>query len=298
MEIAVLAAASQRAQASNSRAMDELKAELGRWCVWQSLRLTQLTLWSSRSMSPSCGSVDSHVGTPKCFAGDPESCRPFLISCALIFFFPQKPQAFHTESAKVAFAMNHLTGRALLWGTADWERQSPACSAFETFSLGLRKVFFAGLGGPRYSSWTDVDVSGRWAVGRLCHQLLHQGPWEHLELLCLVWSFCFRTSGLNQGWNVSSELPPSLDGFIELATHINLCIWSRIWECDPWRSQPSRLSWSAPAVSKDRPPGAPDSGPEPMQGGLCARLTPEDCCRWEKQLCLYRVEAVPLGLPF
>lgn len=43
--------------------------------------------------------------------------------------------------------MNHLTGRALLWGTADWERQSPACSAFETFSLGLRKVFLQVWGG-------------------------------------------------------------------------------------------------------------------------------------------------------
>lgn len=39
-----MAAASQRAHATNSGAMDELKAELERLCIWQSLPLTQLTL--------------------------------------------------------------------------------------------------------------------------------------------------------------------------------------------------------------------------------------------------------------
>ncbi|TWW77664.1 hypothetical protein D4764_12G0010540 [Takifugu flavidus] len=47
-----------------------------------------------------------------------------------------QPYTFASEAAKVAFTINYLTGRACLW-----ERGTPACSSFQTFSAELRKVF-------------------------------------------------------------------------------------------------------------------------------------------------------------
>lgn len=44
-------------------------------------------------------------------------------------------------AAQVAFVITHRTGRAQLWGTAEWERQSGACASFAAFSEELRKVF-------------------------------------------------------------------------------------------------------------------------------------------------------------
>ncbi|KAJ8290599.1 hypothetical protein GJAV_G00015110 [Gymnothorax javanicus] len=38
---------------------------------------------------------------------------------------PAPPRSIASEQAKVAFTINHLTGRARLWGAAEWERQSP-----------------------------------------------------------------------------------------------------------------------------------------------------------------------------
>lgn len=52
----------------------------------------------------------------------------------------------------MAFAINHLTGRTRLWGTAEWDRQTSACASFLEFFQELRKVF----GPPRLGP----DVAG------------------------------------------------------------------------------------------------------------------------------------------
>lgn len=72
-----MAAASQPAHALNSRAMDELKAELERLCVWQSSDPAvqcphPVVLWTLMWELPNALQ---------------EILRPFLISCALIFYF-------------------------------------------------------------------------------------------------------------------------------------------------------------------------------------------------------------------
>lgn len=43
-----------------------------------------------------------------------------------------------------AFTINHLTGRARLWGTAEWDQGTSACSSFRAFSAELKKVFDVG----------------------------------------------------------------------------------------------------------------------------------------------------------
>lgn len=92
------------------------------------------------SSTPSPSSApEPRVGAPERYAGDPEGCNPFLTNCSILFAL--QPHTFATEGARVAFAINHLTGRARLWGTAEWERGTPACSSFQAFAEELRKVF-------------------------------------------------------------------------------------------------------------------------------------------------------------
>lgn len=76
---------------------------------------------------------------PECYAGEPGGCNPFLTHCSILCAL--QPSTFNTEAAKVAFTIKHLTGRARLWGTAEWEMQTPACASFQASSGELRKVF-------------------------------------------------------------------------------------------------------------------------------------------------------------
>lgn len=89
---------------------------------------------------------EPRVGTPERYGGDPEGCNPFLTNCSILFAL--QPHTFSSERAKVAFAINHLTERARLCGTAEWERHTPACLTFQAFATELRKVFGESLSGP------------------------------------------------------------------------------------------------------------------------------------------------------
>jgi len=73
------------------------------------------------------------VGVPERDAGDPEGCNPFITNCSILFAL--QPHTFASEEAKVAFTINNLTGRARLWGTAEWERHTPACFSFNSFEV-------------------------------------------------------------------------------------------------------------------------------------------------------------------
>ncbi|TWW68258.1 hypothetical protein D4764_19G0000560 [Takifugu flavidus] len=95
--------------------------------------LTSPSSSSSGSCSPPPGTApEPRVGAPERYSGDPEGCNPFLTNCSILFAL--QPYTFASEAAKVAFIINHVTGRARLWGMAEWERGTPACSSFQTFS--------------------------------------------------------------------------------------------------------------------------------------------------------------------
>lgn len=59
---------------------------------------------------------EPRVGAPERYAGEPENSNPFLANCSILFAL--QPHTFASEEARVAFAINHLTGKARLWGTA------------------------------------------------------------------------------------------------------------------------------------------------------------------------------------
>ncbi len=138
-------------------------------------------------------SPEPRVGTPERYDGDPETCGAFLTNCSLLFSL--QPRTFASEQAKVAFTINHLTGRARLWGTAEWERQSPACSSFQRFADELRKVF--GLAASR--SETTRGLMG-----------MRQG-----DRTVADYSIDFRTLASRSSWNSEALVDAFLHGLAE-----------------------------------------------------------------------------------
>ncbi|TWW76988.1 hypothetical protein D4764_12G0003780 [Takifugu flavidus] len=168
---------------------------------------------------------EPRVGTPERYSGDPEGCNPFLTNCSILFAL--QPYTFASEAAKVAFTINHLTGRARLWGTAEWERGTPACSSFQAFSAELRKIFGPVSLGPD-------------ATGGLMS--VKQGSRPIAD-----YAIDFRTRARLSDWNpaaqcdaflnglapyikdalVPFDLPPSLDGLINLTSRLDRRIQAR-----------------------------------------------------------------------
>lgn len=227
------------------------------------------------------------MGTPERYDGDRETCGPFLTNCSLLFAL--QPRTFATEPARVAFVINHLTGRARLWGTAEWERRSPACTSFELFAAELRKVFgFENCG----------SESARGLMG------LKQG-----ERTVADYSIDFRTRASHSSWNssalsdaflhgladyikdelVSHDTPVTLDGVIDLAIRIDLRVQARRREKrqgGTQRALPPRSCGGAAAVNSSSL-GQQHGDPEPMQLGRTSLSPEEKERRRSSNLCLY-----------
>ena len=209
--------------------------------------------------SPPLGQLrEPPVGIQERYEGDPEGCSPFLTNCSILFAL--QPYTFATEEARVAYAITHLTGRARLWGTAEWEGRTPACSSFQVFASELQRVFGVPSRGPdHHDSLFGLRQGGRTVAD---------------------YSIDFRTRVHRSGWNtvtqcdafleglneyvkdglVPYDLPRSLNELIELSTRVDGRIQARRRERrqgpHEWRSpvsrpapptQPSPCRWVAPA---------------------------------------------------
>ncbi len=229
---------------------------------------------------------EPRVWAPQCYAGDPENCNPFLTNCSILFAL--QLHTFASEEIQVAFTINHRTGRARLWGTAKWERRTPACASFQAFTAKLCKVFGVASHAPD-------------STGGLLN--LHQGGRSVAD-----YSIDFRTRARQSNWNVeaqcdayllglgsyvkdelvSYDLPKSLDGLIELTTQVDRHIQARREERqregDDRRLLNQSCSSSEATASMTAPQGVE---PEPMQVGRTS-LTPEERQRrHQENLCLY-----------
>ena len=226
------------------------------------------------------------IGNPERFNGDPTQVRPFLTSCRLQFSL--QPRTFATEGARVGYAITHLTGRARLWGTAEFERQTPACATFDLFAEEMLKVF-------------DLDSPTAEASRELLS--IRQGRRSVAD-----YSIDFRTLARRSSWNtpslvdaffhsladymkdelVSHELPSTLDEAIALAVRIDRRIQTRRRERgrqDPPTTGIRRNSTGLPSFPATLPSRLDQ--PEPMDIGR-ATLTPaERQRRFTSSLCLY-----------
>ncbi|KAK3512324.1 hypothetical protein QTP70_004617 [Hemibagrus guttatus] len=82
---------------------------------------------------------EPHLSHPEHFTREPGLCRPFLMQCAVVFEL--QPSSFLSECSKVAYVISLLSGKARLWATTEWKRQSTICASYEAFTRELCKVF-------------------------------------------------------------------------------------------------------------------------------------------------------------
>ena len=227
--------------------------------------------------SPSASPREPSIPAPQRYGGDLGSCRSFLTQCSLVF--EMQPQTYPTERSRIAYLIGSLSGEALAWAAAVWERGSAVCHNYGAFTEDMRKVF-------------DHPVRGKEASQRLLQ--LRQGSRS-------VASFAveFRTLAAESGWNeealqgvfqnaLSSELkdrltsweePTNLDHLISLAIHMD----NRLRERRRERSAHSFATppFESPAATQSSLPVAVppryvrSSSPEPMQIGR-THLTPEE----------------------
>ncbi|XP_016362340.1 protein LDOC1L-like isoform X2 [Sinocyclocheilus anshuiensis] len=60
------------------------------------------------------------MARPAPFSGSAEECNGFLLQCSLAL--EMQPPLYATESAKIAFIISLLTGRALQWAETIWSQ--------------------------------------------------------------------------------------------------------------------------------------------------------------------------------
>uniref|UniRef100_A0A3Q3A042 Reverse transcriptase domain-containing protein n=1 Tax=Kryptolebias marmoratus TaxID=37003 RepID=A0A3Q3A042_KRYMA len=76
---------------------------------------------------------------PEAFGGESGQCRPFLTQCEI--HFELQPSSFPSERARVAFVISLLTGKAKIWGAAEWQQNSPNCYDYSSFAQEFIRVF-------------------------------------------------------------------------------------------------------------------------------------------------------------
>ena len=81
----------------------------------------------------------AQLASPERFSGEQGQCKSFLIDCEMHYEF--SPHVFLTDRAKITFMISHLVGRATIWATAEWVRESPLCSSLRDFKEALQKTF-------------------------------------------------------------------------------------------------------------------------------------------------------------
>uniref|UniRef100_A0A8C1LRZ5 Gypsy retrotransposon integrase-like protein 1 n=1 Tax=Cyprinus carpio TaxID=7962 RepID=A0A8C1LRZ5_CYPCA len=229
--------------------------------------------------------AEPRLNPPAPYSGEPNSCRSFLSQCSLTFSL--QPSCFPTERAKVAFIITLLVGQAREWGTAMWDNDHQCCSSFKEFSEELRKVF-------------DRSALGTEAARAL--SLLQQGGRSVSD-----YSIEFRTLAASCGWNAkaqwdhflhgladyikdeiySLELPPSLDGLVDLAIRVDnrIALRSRHRRGVVSRELFSDLVAGAAGDATSQRLVMPEE--EPMQIGRARLTITERRHRLTHSLCLY-----------
>lgn len=225
------------------------------------------------------------VGNPERFNGDHTQVRAFLSSCRIQFAL--QPRTFATEGAKVGYVITHLTGRARLWGAAEFDRQTPACASFNAFAEEMEKVFDLGSSSAEASQELMSIRQGNRTVADYSidfRTLARRSTWN---MAAQTDAFLHSLAGYIKDELVSHEPPKTLDEAIALAVRIDRRIQTRRRE----RGQPRQ---SATSIRRDATSLPPPANPqnqfdqtEPMEIGRTSLSPEERQRRLTAQLCLY-----------
>ncbi|RXN14057.1 actin-related 5 [Labeo rohita] len=186
-------------------------------------RLDRLTLSGFASapltVGPSPLSSEPRVNNPPTYAGEPKSCKSFLIQCEVVFSLQSRTYA--SETSKVAYVISLLTGRAREWGTAVWESQARCCFEFESFKDEMIKTFDQSVFGKEASRLLASIQQGRRSVADYSVEFRTLAATSGWNAEALVARFL---EGLNDAFKdelYAREVPDRLDDLISLALRLD-----------------------------------------------------------------------------
>ena len=226
------------------------------------------------------------IGNPERFDGNPAQVRAFLTSCRVQFSL--QPRTFATEGARVGYVITHLTGRARLWGTAEFDRQTPACTSLNAFAEEMLKVFDLGSSTAEASRALMTIRQGNRTVADFSidfRTLARRSSWNEAAQ---VDAFLHSPADYVKDELVSHDQPSALDEAIALAVRIDRRIQTRRREKGR-STQPSvrTLGHSAARPPSSATPQSQLDLPEPMEIGRASLTPAERQRRLSSNLCLY-----------
>ena len=258
---------------------------------------------SMGSMSPASGIGTGRDGIrlphPERYDGDLGKCKEFLTQCSIAFQL--QPRFYPNDTAKIAYIISLLTGKALAWASPAWNQEVNFCFVLDEFVEEMKKVFDHPVTGREAGKRLITISQGRRSVAEYAVEfrtLAGEVAWPDAPLITLF------EEGLNSDVRddlSTREIPERLDLYIDLAIKVDNRIRERLREKSRAGANPTRNATGATRSSTGEtradpryvtPTGLgatppPTARAEPMQLGR-ARLTREEReHRMQKGLCLY-----------
>ncbi|KAI2645263.1 Transposon Tf2-8 polyprotein [Labeo rohita] len=212
----------------------------------------------------------SPMALPATFAGEAAECSGFLLQVSL--FIQMQPQQFPSDSAKVAFLISLLTGKALQWAKAIWNANNPIINSFEQFMTHFSEVFNTAT-----DTLTTSDQLFR----------LQQGT-----SLVNDYTLRFRTLAAASGWNETALLGAYRQG-LNLEIRASMALYDDSIGLETFLQRTTRVSQRLATCQS--PVTAPQSAsvaayspvPEPMQVDSTRLSRTERNRRITMGLCIY-----------
>lgn len=214
----------------------------------------------------------SPMARPAPFSGEAEDCSGFLLQVSL--YFQMQAHQFTDDSARVAFIISLLSGRALQWAQSLWNSDSPVLKSLSGFISHFKEVFGQAV--------SDLSV----------HDQLYNLRQGNSSVS--TYALQFRTLAASCGWNESALITAFRHGLnpnirqllvvyddsmgIENLIQKTIRVSQRLSACD----NPSTAVSPPSSIPIASPPA-----PEPMQVDS-THLTPSERQRCiQLHLCLY-----------
>ncbi|ROI16559.1 Retrotransposon-derived protein PEG10 [Anabarilius grahami] len=94
---------------------------------------------ASTVSSPSPPVYASPMARPAPYSGSAEDCSGFLLQCELVL--EMQPHLYPNDTAKIAFLISQLNGKALKWADSIWSQHGAVTQTYSAFISHFREVF-------------------------------------------------------------------------------------------------------------------------------------------------------------
>ncbi len=122
---------------------------------------------------------------PDKFDGAPEQCKGFIRQAEI--FFKHQGEGFESEEKKCAFLMSLLTGKAINWATAVWEKEKKITDPIilRIFHSTNQRCVWASSWRQGCRDTTTTTISRLPISLWLCHRIQNSLSSQWLEWYCI-----------------------------------------------------------------------------------------------------------------